>query len=79
VDHIVPIDDNGTNDDDNLQTLCHNCNAGKKAFYNPSKATRNLLAEIRTRPRAQQLEVYAFLKLKFAARDAVSEQQKLPL
>lgn len=29
VDHIVPVADGGTNDEDNLTTACHDCNAGK--------------------------------------------------
>jgi len=29
VDHIVPLADGGTNDEDNLTTACHDCNAGK--------------------------------------------------
>lgn len=32
VDHIVPVDWGGTNDVANLQTLCDECNRGKKAF-----------------------------------------------
>ena len=30
IDHIVPVAKNGTNDVDNLQTLCRECNQGKK-------------------------------------------------
>lgn len=29
VDHIISIYRGGTDDDDNLQTLCNHCNAGK--------------------------------------------------
>lgn len=29
VDHIVPVDDGGTDDPDNLQTLCRNCHIRK--------------------------------------------------
>lgn len=30
VDHIIPLTQNGTNDPSNLQTLCHECNVGKR-------------------------------------------------
>ncbi|WP_051205190.1 HNH endonuclease [Salinimicrobium xinjiangense] len=33
VDHIVPVDWGGTNDENNLWMLCEKCNLGKKAFY----------------------------------------------
>lgn len=33
VDHKVPLDWGGTNDLDNLQALCSECNEGKKAYY----------------------------------------------
>lgn len=29
IDHIIPIDKNGTDDDDNLQLLCHACHVAK--------------------------------------------------
>ena len=31
VDHVVPLELNGTDDDDNLQGLCHDCHAEKTA------------------------------------------------
>jgi 5-methylcytosine-specific restriction endonuclease McrA len=33
IDHIVPLDWGGSNDPENLQPLCQECNAGKKAHY----------------------------------------------
>lgn len=31
VDHIVPLAEGGTNDPDNLQSLCHSCHSRKTA------------------------------------------------
>lgn len=31
VDHVVPLAQGGTNDDDNLQALCHSCHSRKTA------------------------------------------------
>lgn len=33
IDHIVPLEWGGTNDPENLQPLCTDCNEGKKAHY----------------------------------------------
>ncbi|MBD3581714.1 HNH endonuclease [Flavobacterium selenitireducens] len=33
VDHKLPVDWGGSNDIDNLWTLCHECNGGKKHFF----------------------------------------------
>lgn len=33
IDHVVPLDWGGTNDAENLQPLCDECNSGKKAHY----------------------------------------------
>jgi len=29
VDHVQPLEDGGTDDDENLQTLCHSCHGTK--------------------------------------------------
>lgn len=33
VDHKIPLDLNGPNDEENLWTLCRTCNQGKRAFF----------------------------------------------
>jgi hypothetical protein len=33
IDHVMPLDWGGTNDPENLQPLCVECNSGKKAHY----------------------------------------------
>jgi hypothetical protein len=33
VDHKIPVDWGGSNDEDNLWALCEDCNAGKKAYF----------------------------------------------
>jgi 5-methylcytosine-specific restriction endonuclease McrA len=71
VDHIVPISLGGTNDDDNLQTVCNVCNLGSKNLLLKDResagerAQLNVLGIVRKAPVAVQLEVYEFLKRKF--------------
>ena len=45
VDHIVPVDWDGTNDISNLHTLCDECNRGKKAWVDsvPSQAMKEII------------------------------------
>lgn len=33
IDHKIPVDWGGTNEDENLWTLCRKCNEGKKSYY----------------------------------------------
>ncbi|MBC7261498.1 MAG: HNH endonuclease [Chloroflexi bacterium] len=48
VDHIIPIDWGGKTELDNLQALCEECNAGKKAWVSGYKAEQ--LKEIINQP-----------------------------
>ncbi len=45
VDHIIPVEWGGKSELDNYQTLCEECNRGKKAWTDaaPGKAMRNIL------------------------------------
>lgn len=33
IDHKIPVEWDGSNDDSNLWTLCRECNEGKKAYF----------------------------------------------
>ncbi|MDP2920581.1 MAG: HNH endonuclease signature motif containing protein [Dehalococcoidia bacterium] len=57
VDHIVPVDWGGTNDVANLQTLCENCNEGKKAITDsaPSKDLQEIMAKPTVEERIEAL------------------------
>lgn len=66
VDHIQPISSGGSNDDDNLRTLCSACNEGRSNLYTPpSEAAMNVLELVRRQPKDVQREIYKFLKRKF--------------
>jgi len=66
VDHIVPLSEGGSNDDDNLRVTCSACNEGRSNLHVPvSQRAINLLQVIRRAPRDVQREVYGFLKRKF--------------
>ena len=47
VDHIIPVDWGGTNDRLNLNTLCEECNSGKKAWVNsvPSETMKEIMSK----------------------------------
>lgn len=66
IDHIVPISQGGTDDRDNLRVLCSACNQGRSNVQPPSDSALNLIAKIRKMPKSEQLEVFGFLKKKFA-------------
>jgi 5-methylcytosine-specific restriction endonuclease McrA len=63
VDHIDP---DGPTNDDNLRTLCHNCNEGRSNLVvPPAPNTLSVLRTIRRLGRNDQRRVYAELKKKF--------------
>jgi hypothetical protein len=66
IDHVVPISAGGSNEDDNLRTICSVCNEGRSNLFNPAddRAT-NILSVVRRQPRDVQLQVYRFLRVKF--------------
>lgn len=66
VDHIVPLNEGGKNDDTNLRVTCSTCNLGRSNLFTPpEERSINLLANIRRAPKSVQRELYEFLKRKF--------------
>jgi len=57
VDHIKPVDWGGTNDKSNLQTLCEECNRGKKAWVDtaPSQTMKEIMDKSTVEQRIEAL------------------------
>jgi hypothetical protein len=65
VDHIEPDSQDGPTSDDNLRTLCSDCNQGRSNIQQTSESARNILARIRKLPRKEQREILDKLKHSF--------------
>jgi hypothetical protein len=65
IDHVIPVSQGGTDERDNLQTVCSACNQGRANVQAPSEDARNIIARIRRTPRAVQREIYDLLKRTF--------------
>jgi 5-methylcytosine-specific restriction endonuclease McrA len=66
--HVDHIDPDGPTTDDNLRTLCHNCNEGRSNLVTPpSPNVLSLMRNIRRMARADQKKLYKELKKKFEA------------
>jgi len=66
IDHIKPVSQGGTDDRENLRVLCSACNQGRANIQPPSDTALNILGRIRKLSKADQREIYEFLKRKFA-------------
>lgn len=62
IDHIIPLDQGGSDDRDNLRVLCSACNEGKQNVQPPSETAMNIIKRIRRLPKAARMEIYEFLK-----------------
>lgn len=66
--HVDHIDPDGPTMDENLRTLCHNCNEGRSNLVTPpSPNVLSLMRNIRRMKRADQKKLYEELKKKFEA------------
>ena len=64
VDHVIP---DGPTKDDNLRTLCNNCNEGRgNVAIPPTPNTLSVLRQIRRLPRNQQRRIFSVLKERLA-------------
>lgn len=64
--HVDHIDPDGPTTDENLRTLCHNCNEGRSNLVIPPTAnTLTVLRTIRRLARDDQRRIYEELKKKF--------------
>jgi len=69
IDHVVPISQGGTDDENNLRAVCHGYNKDKSNLKVPtSRDAISALAMLRRQPRNVQFEVYQFLAKKFGER-----------
>jgi len=57
IDHVIPVDWGGGNEESNLQTLCMECNEGKKAWVAgaPSQVMKEILAKPSVESRIETL------------------------
>jgi len=65
IDHIIPLNQRGTNAEENLRILCSTCNQTRSNVQTASETARNLPARIRKSPRSVQFEVYKALRKRF--------------
>lgn len=65
IDHIKPISQGGSDDEENLRVLCSACNQGRANIQPPSDTALNILGRIRKLPKNEQKEVFDFLRRKF--------------
>lgn len=69
IDHVIPISQGGTDEEDNLRAVCVYYNKDKADVIRPASGQAiSALAAIRKLPRSVQEEVYRFLAEKFGNR-----------
>lgn len=77
IDHIIPLDQGGTDDKDNLRAVCVWYNKDKSNLKVPKLSEAiNILALVRRQPRDVQRKVYEFLARKFGDGTSDDELQR---
>jgi 5-methylcytosine-specific restriction endonuclease McrA len=64
--HVVAKSHGGDDTISNLRPVCMVCNTGASNIAAELPSAKRIIAELRKAPRAEQLEVFAWLKTKFA-------------
>ena len=67
VDHLIPVEQGGSNDRSNLRVVCSTCNAGKTNLAAPRESVLDILARVRKLTKGEKDELLRQLRHSFSA------------